>query len=424
WRVVTNHNHSLLGRIWIMWNPVEVQFTVGDISQQAIHGKLVMQGAVINVPVVSKSMRDLGECIKKCEVEDLRQIGLFYSWSNKRTGAGAVAKKIDRVMGNWGWFKVYGQVQALFLPPGISDHSPCILQFRKPSFTGSRPFKYLNVWASHPSFLEVVKQVWAQPVVASPLDAIGMKLRLLKRALKEFHSTHFKDLETECTRLRLLIETQQALLDVNPANAEARNQEKKLMEEYYEASRKEEIYFKQKARINWLKLGDSNSKYFHKVVRVRQARNSIVKIQKSDGEWTQSQQEVGEESVQFFSDLLRGQIRRSGMQLKNFGVRITGDQKEAMGMEVSRKEIEEALWSQNLDKAPGPDGYNGRFFKDAWSIVGDEVILAIKSFFMTDSLPRGTNSTILCLIPKVASPSSLKDFRPIACCNFLYKTIS
>ncbi|GAV92663.1 hypothetical protein CFOL_v3_36041 [Cephalotus follicularis] len=314
-------------------------------------------------------MREFGECIKKCELEDLRQIGMLYTWSNKRAGEGAVAKKIDRALGNWGWFNEYSQAQALFPPPGISDHSPCIIQVKKPSFTGSRPFKYLNLWASHPAFLEVVQQVWAQPVEAPPLDAVGMKLRLLKRALKEFHRTHFKELETECTRLRLLIETQQAFLDVNPANAEARNKEKKLLEEFYEASGKEESYFKQKARVNWLKLGDSNSKFFHKVVKVRQARNSIVKIQKPDGEWTHSQLEVGEESVKFFSNLFQSPLRRSGIQLKNLGVGITAEQKEVMGREVSREEIEEALWSQNLDKAPGPDGYNGRFFKDAWSIV-------------------------------------------------------
>ncbi|GAV92701.1 LOW QUALITY PROTEIN: Exo_endo_phos domain-containing protein/DUF4283 domain-containing protein, partial [Cephalotus follicularis] len=252
WRVVTNHTHSLLGRIWISWNPREVQFTVGDISQQAIHGKLVIHGAVICVSivygscdyrerrdlwadlvhqsqrargmpwvilgdfnvsrwpheqsggraVVSKAMKELGECIKKCELEDLRQMGMFFSWSNKRAGGEAVAKKIDRVMGNWGWFNDFGQMHALFPPPGISDHSPCIIQFKKPSFTGSRPFKYLNVWASHPSFLEVVKQVWAQGG-GPPLVAVGMKLRMLKRALKEFHRTHFKELATDCSRLRL-----------------------------------------------------------------------------------------------------------------------------------------------------------------------------------------------------------------------------
>ena len=37
---------------------------------------------------------------------------------------------------------------------------------------------------------------------------------------------------------------------------------------------------------------------------------------------------------------------------------------------------------------------------------------------------REVNSTYLSLVPKVDNPSSLLDFRLIACCNTLYKCIS
>ncbi|GAV69150.1 hypothetical protein CFOL_v3_12651, partial [Cephalotus follicularis] len=152
WKIVATHAQSLLGRIWVMWNPGVVQFMVLEILHQAIHGKMVFQGAGIYIlfvygscdyiermelwgnlinhsrryvgkpwvilgnfnvsrwptkysggrPVLSKAMEEFGECIKKREMEDLRQTWLFFSWSNKRAGQGAIAKKIDRVFGNWG----------------------------------------------------------------------------------------------------------------------------------------------------------------------------------------------------------------------------------------------------------------------------------------------------------------------------------
>ncbi|GKB05890.1 hypothetical protein Tco_0834085 [Tanacetum coccineum] len=75
-------------------------------------------------------------------------------------------------------------------------------------------------------------------------------------------------------------------------------------------------------------------------------------------------------------------------------------------------------------KAPGPDVYTTCFFKRAWSIVGKDVCLAIKEFFIFRKLLRELNSTLIALIPKVDHPKFVIDFRPIACCNVLYKCIS
>ncbi|XP_062112649.1 uncharacterized protein LOC133823816 [Humulus lupulus] len=45
-------------------------------------------------------------------------------------------------------------------------------------------------------------------------------------------------------------------------------------------------------------------------------------------------------------------------------------------------------------------------------------------FFESTSIPLSLNSTLLTLIPKVDHPTNAFEFRPIACCNTLYKCIS
>lgn len=64
------------------------------------------------------------------------------------------------------------------------------------------------------------------------------------------------------------------------------------------------------------------------------------------------------------------------------------------------------------------------FFKSAWNLLGAETVNAIKSFFSTGFLPSAANSTILTLVPKRPGASAIGDFRPISCCNTLYKAIS
>lgn len=50
--------------------------------------------------------------------------------------------------------------------------------------------------------------------------------------------------------------------------------------------------------------------------------------------------------------------------------------------------------------------------------------MAVQSFFKKGFLPKGINSTILALIPKKDETARMGDYRPISCCNVLYKVIS
>ena len=57
-------------------------------------------------------------------------------------------------------------------------------------------------------------------------------------------------------------------------------------------------------------------------------------------------------------------------------------------------------------------------------ILKRDVMEAVKYFFRRGKLLREINHTFLTLVPKSTNASSLSDFRPIACCNVIYKLIS
>lgn len=87
-------------------------------------------------------------------------------------------------------------------------------------------------------------------------------------------------------------------------------------------------------------------------------------------------------------------------------------------------EILSTFKSMAKNKSPGPDGFTAEFFVAAWQIIGKDVEKAILHFFNTGSMPRIIHSTAISLVPKVQNPSVMSDFRPISCCNVLYKCIS
>ena len=77
-----------------------------------------------------------------------------------------------------------------------------------------------------------------------------------------------------------------------------------------------------------------------------------------------------------------------------------------------------------LDKSPGPDGYSVEFIRATWGIVGEDIVAAIKEFFRNGRLLQDFNNTIIALIPKVPEACRLGEFRPISCCNLMYKIIT
>lgn len=91
---------------------------------------------------------------------------------------------------------------------------------------------------------------------------------------------------------------------------------------------------------------------------------------------------------------------------------------------VTTEKIDIAIKNMPTNKAQGVDGYPIELFTKNWEVVKEEVYAVVQSFFATWKLLKKLNCTTITLVPKVPSPTQVKDYRPIACCNTLYKIIA
>lgn len=57
-------------------------------------------------------------------------------------------------------------------------------------------------------------------------------------------------------------------------------------------------------------------------------------------------------------------------------------------------------------------------------MVKEDVVAAVKEFFIIAKLLKEVNTTAIVLMPKVVAPATVKDYRPVACCNTVYKIIA
>src|SRR3954468_18216287 len=117
-----------------------------------------------------------------------------------------------------------------------------------------------------------------------------------------------------------------------------------------------------KSRLKWLNEGDSNSSFFHKVVRERRRRNHIGPLNTNEG-WVEKVEDVREEVTKHFSNKFKeAEVDRmllGGVSFKS----ITPDDNIALESPFQEEEIKEAIGCCGSSKSRGPDGYFLLFIK-------------------------------------------------------------
>ena len=91
----------------------------------------------------------------------------------------------------------------------------------------------------------------------------------------------------------------------------------------------------------------------------------------------------------------------------------------------SEDEVKAVIDDLAADKAPGPDGFVGIFFKKSWSVIKGDIMAALNYFYQQhDQQFHHLNKAHMVLLPKKENACSLGDFRPISLTHSIAKLFS
>lgn len=180
---------------------------------------------------------------------------------------------------------------------------------------------------------------------------------------------------------------------------------------------------KQKARVKWASFEDDNTAFFHGIIKAKKLKNKLHGLD-VNGEWCNKPNVVKREALKFFSARFKEPMRqRPDLACYNIKKLSQADANFLISS-ITLSEIKSAVWDCGVDRAPGPDGFNFKFIRRFWDIIGPYYYNAVLHFFTSEKLSQGCGASFIALIPKVNDPSSFNDFRPINLIGSLSKVIS
>lgn len=122
-----------------------------------------------------------------------------------------------------------------------------------------------------------------------------------------------------------------------------------LNEEYYN----EEIFWRQKSRLHWLRSGDHNTKFFHAVTKNRRAQNRILSLTDEEGREWFDEEDLGKIADRHFKLLYSSEdIGLNSESWREIPSIITEEQNEMLLAPITREEVRAAVFDINPNKCP------------------------------------------------------------------------
>ncbi len=192
---------------------------------------------------------------------------------------------------------------------------------------------------------------------------------------------------------------------------------------YEEICLQEEIKWKQRSRLQWLRAGDVNTRFFHLRACSRRSRNYLTRLSDVSFFFTNHSLIVNL-LLSFFKDLLGADPAPCGVL--NFGLLFPSESPSLLSLQdpFEVDEVKRSIFSCDPEKASGPNGFPMVFFQRFWPILRDDIMEVFSNFFHGSLNLEDINNSWICLIPKKSEVTTVRDLRPICLENSLIKIIS
>ncbi|KAL3819736.1 hypothetical protein ACJIZ3_005641 [Penstemon smallii] len=374
-----------------------------------------------------RQLLDFRQALSETRLNDLGFEGNIFTWCNRWDSPYTIWERLDRACATSSWIDKFPYSRVIHMETINSDHSPiCIVVSKNPvapRTAVARRFKFEAMWLTSDECKQVVENSWQTEVSNGTNGRIWNKIERCTKDLKGWSISNFGEVTNRVRKLKKKIHA----LRSGPISKRSRCLEKDLKSELEDLLDKEDLMWRQRSKVHWLKEGDKNTRFFHAKASARNRTNTIEGLRDSYGMWCSELVDIERVVVQYFGDIFTSS-QPSAEDIKAITNALDRKVDERMNQRLLQRytaeEVTFALSLMHPLKSPGPNGLPVLFYQKFWNIIKNDVISATLDFLNNQNFHEDSNFTHVVLIPKCKSPTSITQFRPISLCNVIYKLSS
>jgi hypothetical protein len=336
------------------------------------------------------------EVISHLGLVELPIKGRSYTWSNMQQNPLLV--QLDWFFTSTSWTLNFPNTVVNPLAKPVSDHISCVIDIGT-KIPKASIFRFENFWVRQPGFMDVVQRIWDMTNVSgNSAKVITSKLKFFRKALKKWNGniSNMDAMIANCNKIILMVDE---IEEVRSLHISEWNFRKKIKERYQHLTACKKDIWKSRCTIRWATMGDENTAFFHAMATVQYRKNSIARFTLPDGRevsehtekagilWQTFRNRLGQTPEIIFPDSVATLIQ-------------TIPNLHLLSTPFSHDEIDNIVAHLPIDKAPGPDGFNGIFLKKCWPIIIGDFYKLFSDFHDGLISLEGLNECLITLIPK------------------------
>ena len=180
-----------------------------------------------------------------------------------------------------------------------------------------------------------------------------------------------------------------------------------------------------RARREWLKNGEKNSKMFFNLEKQNNKKKNRTQIRLDNGKLTNNNKEILAEQERFYKDLYTSrEVKIDPEYLDTLNLpKITNEENIKMSGTITAEELDTAIKMMDNDKVPGLDGFPVEFHKKFWSEIKG-LILELANEVVKKGFALCARRGIISLIEKVNKDIlKIPNWRPLSLLSVDFKLV-
>lgn len=358
------------------------------------------------------------------------RVGARYTWTNKQLNL--IRCVLDRVFVSPAWAAVFPLSTLTAITQIGSDHDPLLLNCGEDTPTRQSRFFFQSWWFQVSGFGESLTGKLTDFLSnygphRGSIDLWQFVARHARTFLKGCGANLGRERREFKASLLAQLEDLDKIADQSGLDEEGWALRYHQEDQLVWMDKVEEECWRQRSRVQWTLKGDSGTAYFHAIANGRRRKCAIPRLITATGE-VEEQQAL----MHHIYALYQGRMGSAG-EPRAFGLapalteedrRVSTGENLELELTFTADELEEVLLSMKPDSAHGPDGFPVLFFKRFRGILKALILQLLNDFVLGRVDVARLNFGIISLIPKVQGAESIKQFRPIALINVIFKFVA